>query len=260
MSLEVKNKVSAVQLLEMINKTSYAVSPDDTRINLNGLCIELAKETQGAAKGKSKERSMRFVATDGHRLAMVTRPIAGLSFDGNALVSRKAVGEIRKMLEMIGDREVGIDIAERFLILEGQGNKIAIVLMDAEFPDYNQVLPKQKGKIAVMKSGELAQALRRVALMVTDKGKCVKFDFSKDLLRISSSSPDLGEASEELEINYKGDQLSAGFNAKYIIDITSSLTEDQPLVMELNGELGAGKFYPESDESYTAIVMPMRLT
>lgn len=258
---EVKSKIPAKQLLEMITHTVYAVSQDEMRFNLSGVCFEMVPTIDNAKGGKIKkgERLLRLVATDGHRLSMVTRPVDGLSFDGTIIVPRKGLVEVRKILDAEGDREVGIAVIDGFLIVEGSDAKISVRLIDGEFPDYHQVLPKTEGEKFSMRSGELSQALRRVALMVTDKGKCVRFDLAKGSLKISSSSPELGEASEELAVGYSGGPLSVGFNARYMLDITSSLHEDQALMIELNGELGPGKFFPESDESYVAIVMPMRL-
>ena len=98
-----------------------------------------------------------------------------------------------------------------------------------------------------------------MSLVVSDKNKGVRFDFFSNLVRITSSSPELGEAQEELEIQHKGKDFSVGFNARYIIDVLSTLGENQPFVLELNGESGPGKFYAESDESCFGIVMPLRL-
>lgn len=250
-----KTKFSSAQLLEMIEKTLYAVSLDETRYNLNGVCFELVP-----GKGKKDGRSLRMVATDGHRLALITRPVGDMELPEQSIVPRKGLTEIKKFLDAGSDKPVTMDFHNGFLVVESGDAKVAMRLIDGEFPDYNQVLPQKKGVDAVINSAEFAQALRRVALMVTDKGKCVKLDFAKNKLRISSSSPELGEANEELEVKYPGAPLSIGFNARYLLDIASSLQENQPLTIELHGELGPGRFFPEGDESYTAIVMPMRLS
>jgi len=132
-------------------------------------------------------------------------------------------------------------------------------LLDSEFPNYEQVLPKSAGTRITVLSSQLAQALKRVSLVVSDKNKGVRFDFFSNLVKISSSSPEVGEALEELEVQHKGKDFSVGFNARYIIDVLSAVSENQPFVMELNGETGPGKFYTESDESCIGIVMPLRL-
>lgn len=263
--LATKCKISAKALAEMINNTLYAVSLDEGRYNMNGVCMELVKEGKSAA--------VRMVATDGHRLAMITRPIAGVDFTAlkpkgsakseatldHAIVPRKGIAEVRKALETVGDVEVGVDVVGGFLVVESGSWKLVVQLLDSEFPNYEQVVPKAAGtKIAVL-SSQLAHALKRVSLVVSDKNKGVRFDFFSNLMRISSSSPEVGEAQEELEIQYKGREFSVGFNARYIIDALATVGENQPYILELAGETGPGKMYAEADESAIAVVMPLRL-
>jgi DNA polymerase-3 subunit beta len=263
--LATKCKISAQTLVEMINKTMYAVSLDEGRYNMNGVCLELVKE--------SKNSSLRMVATDGHRLAVITRPIEGVDFTAlkvkgtakgegttdHVIVPRKALGEIRKALESVGDVQVGVDVVGGFLVVESGTWKLVVQLLDSEFPNYEQVLPKAAGtKIAVL-SSQLVHALKRVSLVVSDKNKGVRLDFFTNLVRISSSSPEVGEAQEELEIQYKGRDFSVGFNARYIIDALSTVGENQPYILELSGETGPGKMYAEADESAIGVVMPLRL-
>jgi len=265
LALKTKCKLPAPTLIEMINKTLYAVSLDEGRYNMNGVCLEITKD--GKASG------IRMVATDGHRLALINRPLEGVDFTGlshkgagktnasvdHVIVPRKGIAEVRKALETVGDVPVGVDVSERFLVVEGPAWKLVVRLLDSEFPNYEQVLPKQEGEKISVLSSQLTQALKRVSLVVSDKNKGVRFDFFTNLVRITSSSPELGEAQEELEIQHKGKDFSVGFNARYIIDVLSTIGENQPFVLELNGESGPGKFYAESDESCFGIVMPLRL-
>ena len=251
-AFKVKGKIDPATFLDMINKTLYAVSQDETRFNLNGVCCEFDQN--------KKNKTMTMVATDGHRLSIISRSIKDFSFGQRVIIPRKGLNEIKKIIELDKDSEIGIDINEGFLIVESKDFKISMRLIDAEYPDYNQVIPKQKGIMAEVSTEEFIKALRRVALMVTDKGKGVRLDFSKDQLRITSSSPELGEASEELAVKFSGKQTGVGFNAKYLLDFAASIQEKQNLIIELNGELGPGKIYGENDESYFGIVMPMRLS
>jgi DNA polymerase-3 subunit beta len=131
--------------------------------------------------------------------------------------------------------------------------------LDSEFPNYTQVLPTAPGNKITVLSSQLSHALKRVSLVVSDKNKGVRFDFFPNLLRISSSSPELGEAQEEVEVQYSGKEFSVGYNARYIIDVLSAVSENQAFVMDLSGETGPGKFYTEADESCFGIVMPLRL-
>lgn len=250
--LSPKAKIPAKQLSEIISKTIYSVSMDETRFNLNGVSFEVI-EADG-------QKLLRLVATDGHRLAMITRPAGALGFKGAVLVPRKGLLEINKLISEYPSEEIAVGIEDGFIITEVPGVKLSVRLIDGEFPDYRQVMPKQKGVKAIVNGAELAMALRRVSLMVTDKAKGSRLDFSNGALRISSYSPELGDATEEISVEYKGEPLSVGFNARYILDIVTAVQETQRFVIELHGELGPGKLYPESDESCMAIVMPMRLT
>ena len=265
LALKTKAKIPAPTLIEMINKTLYAVSLDEGRYNMNGVCLETT--TQGKATG------INMVATDGHRLALISRPIQGVEFSGltlkgtgkggssvdHVIVPRKGIAEVRKALETVGDVPVGVDVSEGFLVVEGPAWTLVVRLLDSEFPNYEQVIPKTAGTRITVLSTQLAQALKRVSLVVSDKNKGVRFDFFNNLVRISSSSPELGEAQEELEVQYSGKDFSVGFNARYIIDVLSTIGENQPFILELNGESGPGKFYTEVDESCFGIVMPLRL-
>jgi DNA polymerase-3 subunit beta len=264
-NLPTKCKISAQTLAEMINKTLYAVSLDEGRYNMNGVCVEMVKE--------GKTASLRMVATDGHRLALITRPIDGVNFTAlkakeaekqdstrdHVIVPRKGLGEVRKALEAVGDVQVGVDVVGGFLVVESGSCKLVVQLLDSEFPNYEQVLPKAPGTKIALLSSQLAHALKRVSLVVSDKNKGVRLDFFSNLLRISSSSPEVGEAQEELEVQYKGRDFSVGFNARYIIDALATVGENQPYILELSGETGPGKMYAESDESAIAVVMPLRL-
>jgi DNA polymerase-3 subunit beta len=249
----------------MISKTIYAVSQDEGRYNMNGVCLELIKD--------GKKTALRLIATDGHRLSLINRPIEGIEFSDlvvkgekksehqsdHVIVPRKGISEVRKALEAVGDATVGVDVIGGFLVVESSSWKLVVQLLDSEFPNYDGVLPKNEGiKVAVL-SSQLAHALKRVSLVVSDKNKGVRLDFFNNLVRISSSSPEVGEGQEELDVQYKGRDLSVGFNARYIIDALAIVGENQPFILELSGETGPAKIYAESDESAIGIVMPLRL-
>lgn len=251
LSFATTGKINAKLFGEMIGKTLYAVSLDETRFNLSGVCFEMV----GGGDGKS----LRLVATDGHRLGLATRPVSDFDFQGRVIVPRKGLSEMRKILDLAGAGDVGLGIFEGFLVVETHDFKMSMRLIDGEYPDYSQVIPKEKGLEAIINSMQLTQALRRVMLMVADREKCVRMSFSKNHLRISSSSPEIGEASEELEVSYDGGDLILGFNAVYLLEVCASLGEEANIIAELNGELGPGKFRSENDEGSMAIVMPMRL-
>jgi DNA polymerase-3 subunit beta len=248
LSLSVAKYIKASLFLDMLNKTLYAVSTDSSRYNLGGVCIET-----------SYEGALRVVATDGHRLAMVTRDAPGLGEIERKIVPRRGLSEFRRILEELGERDIGFDFDEGFLIFETLDSKVALRLMDVEFPDFNQVLPAQSGVLGTVNTQEFSDALRRMSLMVTAQGKCVRLDLSGSGLRISSSSPELGDGEEIISLEYQGDPISVGFNARFLADIAGCFQSGEGLILEVSGDLEPARFYSLGDESALAVVMPARI-
>lgn len=266
LDVKIDGKIQAKLLSDMIGKTLYATSLDEARYNLTGVCFEITAASAVASpkivRGKDKgaeAKELRLVATDGHRLSMITRPVSQLDFEGKVIVPRRGLVEVKKILDAEGEKEVSISISGGFFMLETDSFRLAMRLIDGEYPDYSQVIPKEKGSIAEIKGSSFAGALRRVVLMATDQEKCAKITFEPGSMRISSQSPEIGDANEALEINYSGESFTVGFNARYLTDIVSAYGEGTTVVAEMHGELGPGKFSPENDESCIAVVMPMRL-
>lgn len=241
-------------LSDIIATTLYAASLDETRFNLNGVCFELIS---GGKTAKDKA-DVRFVATDGHRMSMVTRSMNNFGLEGRAIVPRRGLLELKKLLSG-SDSDVGICLQEGFFIVETKDLKIAMRLIDGEFPDCSQVLPKTEGFKAVIRGSDLSAPLRRMMLMVSDKEKGVRMSFGDNELQVTSSSPNLGEAAEKVQIEYQGKAMTAGFNAQYLIDTAQAFGEDSQIQLELFGELGPLKISRRGDDSAVAIVMPMRL-
>ena len=246
-SIKPSSNMKASQLREMISKTVYGVSKDETRFNLSGVCFETV------------DNLLRLIATDGHRLALIQRSMEGIDFSGSHIVPTKGLNEVRKLLEELGDQDVQVSLSDGFFVISTGASKVSMRLIDGEFPDYNQVLPKKEGVNVILPVNEFSKAIKRAALMVSDKGKCIKLDFMTGKMRLSSSSPELGESSEELDIDYKGEHMSVGFNANYLLEFCGSITQESNMVLTLTGELGPAKLSSEQDDSYFGIIMPMRL-
>lgn len=251
-SLDTKGKISASLLQEMIQRTLYCVSADETRFNLTGVCFEWLEDKKSGSQ-------LRLAATDGHRLAAITRPVSGLSITERVIVPKKGLQELRRLLEEQVQEEIGFSIQEGFMVVETNEAKMSVRLIDGEFPDYHQVIPKDPGSEVRVRSADLAQALRRVSLVIPDKIKGVEFNIAQGGLKISSSSSELGDAKEELIVDYAGEPIRVGFNARYVLDLIQSFGEESTLVMDLHGEVGPGRFFTEQDRACIAIVMPMRL-
>ncbi len=238
---------------EMIAKTSYAMSTDETRYTLNGVFLDLVKDP--ADKDALR---LRMVATDGHRLSYADRPVQGKwKLDKGVIVPRKGILEWKKLLEGEGG-EFSAAFDPKHVTIRRDNVTLVIRLIDGQFPPYNQVIPKEhKWTIAVDRQS-LMQALRRCQLVTTEKSRGVQFRLSPGHMDISAQNPDVGEAHEELKVNYRGETFDLGFNARYFLDLLAVI-EDEQAVLELKGEMGPCTVRSEFDRAFLAVIMPMRL-
>jgi len=244
---EVKlSAVEASDLTDMIGKTVFAASSDETRPHLCAVLFEVAK-------GRA-----RMVATDGHRLAKIEREWKSqVSITPPILVPRRGIVEIQRHLEGItGSVELGVHQAHLFVRTDGA--VLSVKLADAAFPPYEQVVPSGNDKVAILPRLALLEALRRVSLVASDRTWGVKFELAPAQLRLASDNPDLGDASETVDAEYSGAALTIGFNARYLIDLLSAMSVEK-VRAELAGELDAALLRPNSNEDYVGVVMPMRI-
>lgn len=242
--------IEADTLQEVIDKTSYAVSLDETRYNLNGVFVEVVEELKG-------KDVLRFVATDGHRLALIERTVSGFHLPKGVIIPRKGIQELKKVLEdNKGAANVSVD--KGFFTVESGEVILGVRLIDGEFPDYKQVIPKQATTTVTVDKNELLATVRRVSLVTTDKSRSVRFALTKGTLLVSSSSPEYGEATESLAVQQDGEDVTIGFSAKYVSDLLGTMSRSEIVTLKLTGELGPGVFSGDEDEAYTCIVMPMR--
>ena len=240
--------VSGAVLLEMIKKTSFAISSDETRYILNGVLFE-AREAG----------TTRMVATDGHRLALVDRPMEGdFKLKSGVIIPRKGLYELKRLLDEAPEAESQIGFAQNSVLFKKSGLTMVMRLIDGQFPEYQRVIPEQGERLATIPKARFLDALKRIALLSVDKSNAVKINLSENVLRISSSNPDLGEAKDELEVAYKGSEMHVGFNARYLIDVVSVLDGDE-VAFELGDEHSPGVLHAPQDRTYTAVVMPMRV-
>ena len=240
-------RVAAETLTEMIERTLFAVSADETRVNLNGVYFEATEAGR-----------LRMVATDGHRLAMITRGMEGGPLGGSVIVPRKAITELRKVLES-GEDAIELGFHGGVAYARRGGVKMSMRLIEGEFPDYHQVIPAKSERIATVGVSALHAALRRVQIVSSERTRGVKLQLEEQRLELSSINPDVGEAAEEVEIDYDGPSVGIGFNARYLIDVLSILPPDGRLEIGLNDEVSPGVIRFSGDADYCYIVMPMRL-
>ena len=240
-------RISAQVLSEMIEHTVFAVSGDETRANLNGVFMECVE------RGR-----LRMVATDGHRLAMITRAVEGTELSKGVIVPRKAVMEMRKIIEA-GDEPVELDLDGGLVHLRRGAVVMSARLVEGEFPDYNQVIPARSERLAFFENSNVGAALRRVSIVSSERTRGVKVELSAEKIELSSINPEVGEGVEEVEVEYDGPPVSVGFNARYLIEALGILPADARIELGLNDEVSPGVLRPVGDTDYCYIVMPMRL-
>ncbi len=254
--IDEKNSYSlpANGLKEMLDKTSFAISSDESRYNLHGVYLE-----------KVNENGLRMVATDGHRLSYVERELGQkVDLEKGVIVPKKGVYELKRLvgssdsIEQDNDDLVNLVIDGRNLIAKRRGVTLVSRLVDGDFPDYQAVIPKKQDKYLIVDKDSLIGALRRVSVLVSDKTRGIKFSLSNGTLELSASNPDLGEAREELSADYKGERLNIGFNARYFLDVLAVL-KDEKVIIEINGESGPSVIRSEFDRGFLSVIMPMRI-
>ncbi len=249
--------VSTGLIREMIEKTVFAASNEESRYHLNGLLFAQAK--QGG------DEMLRMVATDGHRLSLVDRPskkIFGIDEKG-IIMPKKGILEVKKI---IGDRggegemELYFNSTHGFFRL---GKSLTVIrLIEGEFPEYEQVIPKGNDKKVVLKKERIVSSLKRVSTMANERMEGVKFSLKTNAVEMSSTHQDFGDAQEEVEVVYDGPPLQVGFNARYLIEALNVMDAEE-VVMELKDEGSPGILKPSSSvaelSSQISIIMPMRL-
>ena len=238
----------ASTIREMIERTIFAVSTDETRYSLNGVYIE---QTDG---GKA-----RMVATDGHRLAFEEKTVGALGLTKGVILPRKGLAELKKLLESGEDGAVSIGFKENMALVIKDRVEFFMRLIDGDFPDYTKVIPKDNPNLAKLDHDEMLQALRRVSILSSERYKGIKMEFTDGRVSISANNPDLGEAVEEIEADYKGKGISIGFNARYLIDVLAVLGGEGEISVELKDELSPSIIRKNGVDGYLYVLMPMRL-
>ncbi len=249
--------VSTGVIREMIEKTVFAASNEESRYHLNGVLFAHSK--QGG------EEMLRMVATDGHRLSLVDRKnkkIFGIEEKG-IIMPKKGILEVKKI---IGDRDGEGEMGIYFNGTHGffkMGKSLTVIrLIDGEFPEYEQVIPKGNDRKLRMAKERIVSSLKRVSTMANERMEGVKFSFKVNAVEMSSTHQDFGDAQEEVEVVYDGPPLQVGFNARYLIEALNVIDTEEVL-MELKDEGSPGILRPSSSTSgvsnQISIIMPMRL-
>jgi len=244
-------KLDAGSFREMIKKTIYASSTDETRYNLTGILLEM--------EAKGENGLLRLVATDGHRLALVEKEVQGNMRTGESVViPRKSLNEVRRLLEEDENEEVEVDFQKQHGVFRKDSIVLTTRLIDMSFPNYNQVIPQERKAAAGVPRESMIHAIRRVSLLSSERSRAVRFAFSQNSLTIHVNNPDLGAATETIDVEYSGDDLEVTFNAKYMLDTLTSM-EAETVELGLNDELSPCVMSQKGEEEYIAVIMPMRI-
>jgi DNA polymerase-3 subunit beta len=243
-------EVPAAMLAELIDRTRFAISTEETRYYLNGIFLHVTDD------------SLKAAATDGHRLARYTlaRP-DGADGMPDVIVPRKCIGELRKLLEEALDTNVEVDLSAskiRFTLGGENGVVLTSKLIDGTFPDYSRVIPTGNDKLLKLDPKSFYQGVDRVATIATEKTRAVKMALEADKVTLSVTSPDNGTAAEELPADYSSEGFEIGFNASYLKDILGQIEGD---TVELHlADAGAPTLIRQNEKSAALyVLMPMRV-
>jgi len=241
--------LAAKTLREMVEKTLFAASPDETRLQLSGVYLEAQKE------GK-----LRMVASDGHRLALIEREttIADPSAWPHTILPRKGLIEVRKLLEK-SEEEITLSLQGPTAILKKESTELSMRLVEGEFPDYQQVIPTEKKHTITFSREDFLGALRRLLVLTTERSRGIKLQTEKDRMEISVNTPDIGEGIEEIGVSHEGESITIGFNGRYLTEALAVMEEGQEVTLFLKDEASPGLLRTAQDEDFSYVIMPMRI-
>ena len=229
---------------ELLTKTSYAISHDETRYVLNGLYLAVS------------DGKIVVVATDGKRLAYIEKGLdssEGLSFE--VVVPSKAVNEISRILKDEG--KLTVAVSKNMISFDLDDSLLISKLIDGKYPSYKQVIPERTSERVMLGREELLQAVRRVAQLTSERSYSIKLGFSKGKLVITANSPEIGEAREEIIVTYEGKDIQIALNPIYLIDVLKNLDE-QNVFFEMVDSASPGLL--KTDYDFVYVIMPMRLS
>ena len=241
--------IAADTLKTMIEKTIYATGESDTRYTLNGLLMHF--------KPVKDKIELKIVGTDGHRLSVIAASIDGnISEEKKLILPKKAAMELKKLIEGTSGN-ITIHIGKNHIFFSTDDIVLTSRLIEGTYPNYEQVVPKDNEKKVIIEKITLLKALRRTSIMSRERTNAVRLDLESGKITLISMNPDVGEAREELAAQYKGEQMSVGYNARYLMDILQAM-EGESVSLELQEPLSPTLLLEAGNEDYKCVVMPMR--
>lgn len=236
---------------EMIDKTIYSVTREESGFKLSGVFTQMVEENGNTF--------LRMVATDGHRLSKVDKPLKeldALNLGDGILIPKKGMSELNKMTCESGKIHIGFKDKN---FIAKRGNLLLIIrLLDNKFPDYKGVIPEESQYRFDVQRMTLLDAMRRMLILSSERYRAVKIILEDDTMEFISTNPDLGEANEKIQVAYRGARMEAGFNPQYFIDILQSMESDA-ISLGFNDASKPCIITGEADEGFLGLLMPMRL-
>lgn len=241
-----KNSITLAQkrLKKMLNMTSFAISHDEARYVLNGILFVI------------RTNYIRLVATDGRRLAAIEDKIElSKTAERNLIVPTKAINELERILNDDGD--VLVSLGENQVCFDMGQTRVISRLIEGDFPNYEQVIPKEAKEKLVVEREKLLSAVKKVALFTNPDSMAVKMTLSRDKMVLSKSTPYIGEARVELDVDYKAKDLSIGFNPDYLMDVLKNIDQETVGLELVDSEKPAAI---RIGDEYVYVVLPMQLS
>ncbi len=243
-------KINSKILFKLIDKTKFAISNEETRYFLNGLYFNITNE--------SDKNIVTLVGTDGHRLAKFSHNIkANIDKISGVIIPKKTIYELSKLLSEI-DQDVLISVSSNKIVFNIRNIIFISKLIDGSFPDYKRVIPKDNSNILKINREMLLSAVDRVSTIANEKSPVIKFKLLQNILNLNTINNESSTASEDVKINYEGDEIEIGFNSKYIMDIINNL-EDEEISINLKDNASPIIAVENSNSSLVYVLMPMRV-
>ncbi len=245
-------KIKGELFERLIRNTSFAMSADEMRKNLNGVFFETIDDG-----GKNK---LRMIATDGHRLAMANVDTEGIPFlqlEKGIIIPRKGLGEIRRLIENAPE-EISVGVRQGMCVIRTDSTMLRVSLVDADYPDYKRVIPTEKGVLVQFDKDAILHALRRMSVISSERYSGVIIKLENGRMVLESANPDVGEAKDEIEVDYHDKEFSVGYNVKYLIDAIDVIDE-KTVIFEIGAGMKPGVIKPAENDDYLCIVMPLKI-
>lgn len=243
-NLEVNSKI----IKDLIDKTFYSISTDESKYNLNGLFIH------------NVNNNIRVISTDGHRLSLFQTDIEASNqniLNKGVIIPRKGIIELKKITEDDNDK-LTINFSDNNIVINNEETTLIMRLIDGDFPDYNRVIPEKLDNFAIIESNIFLQTLKRISILANEKSRGINLSITSGKIEISSSNPEFGDATDFINVEYSGPDISVGFNAKYLLDVMHTVNSGS-IRFYINDNISPCLIKSSDNEAYQAVIMPMRL-